>query len=54
MDGLNSIEDVAFRAAERGETQMSELRLQLADIMAAKREIVREVSGAGSMRFVNR
>lgn len=54
MHGLKSIEDVTLRAPERGEAQTCEMRLQLADIVPAERQVVSEISGAGAIRFMKR
>jgi len=52
VNRLKSIEDVALGAPQRGEAQTRELRLQLADIVPAERQVVSEISGAGAIRFV--
>jgi hypothetical protein len=52
VHGLDGIEDVALRAAERGETKNGELRLQLPDIMTAQRKIVGKIPGAAAVGFM--
>lgn len=53
VNGLDRSEGVALRAAERRKAEESELRLQLADIVAAESEVVREITGAAAMSFVD-
>ena len=54
MHSLKSIEDMALRAPKRREAQTRKMRLQLADIVPAERQVVSEISGAGAIRFMKR
>ena len=52
MHGLDRVENVTLRAAERGETEKGKLRLQFTDIMATQRKIVGKILGTPAMRFM--
>ena len=54
MNGVNRIQYVTFRAAQRGEAQTSKLRLQLANVVITQGKIVREIPSALAVRLVKR
>ena len=53
MNRLNRRKGVAFGAAERRKAQHGELRLQLANIVAAESKVVRKIAGAAAMSIVD-
>jgi hypothetical protein len=50
---MQAADDVRLVAAKGRKTQGSELRLELADVVAAKREIVNQIRGARAVLGVN-
>ncbi len=52
MHGLDRVEDVTFRAPERGEPKQGKLGLQFANIVPAQRKIVGKISRAAPVRFM--
>ena len=53
ITAYNAADDVRLGAAERRKSKGGELRLELADVVAAKREIVDQIRGARAMLGVD-
>jgi hypothetical protein len=47
--GVQRADDVRLGAAERGKSERSQLRLQLADIVAPKRQVMNQIGRAGAV-----
>jgi len=52
MNGMDGVDEGAFGAAERRQAEERELRLEFADVVLTKGQIMGKIPGAAAMNFM--